>query len=136
MTKKTIAIALLTALCLSSTSQAADLRSAGAAAVQREVAAQRQNRRARADNPYTMPATLLMVGGGGLLLYGMLFSTGVACSDTYLECHGTRSKPAIIAGSAAIGFGTLLYMKGERARQSPSVVFGPGTVGVRKSVSW
>ncbi len=136
MTKKTIAIALLTALCMSSTAPAADLRSAGAAAVQREVAAQRQNRRARADNPYTMPATVLMVGGAGVLLYGLLFSTGVACSDTYLECHSTHSTPAIVAGTAAVGLGGLLYMKGERSQQSPSVVFGPRTIGVRKAVRW
>lgn len=121
----------------------ADLRSSLDRAVALSTTAQaRPNAKGQNDdNPYFVPAMVLMAGGGLVALYGMTRDTGVACSGTTsatsFSCGVTKSKATIFTGVGLVGVGAFLYYRGKaKQNSSPQIVVGPHGVGVRQSLTW
>lgn len=87
------------------------------------------------DNPYFLPAVILMAGGGAVTLYGLTHDTGVACTSgtSSFSCGVTKSKVTIFAGLGMVGVGAFLFYKG---KNHPNVVFGPRMIGVRQQFIW
>ena len=89
------------------------------------------------DNPYFIPAMVLLGGGALVSLYGLTHTTGVECSSVAFgtSCGLTKSKTTIFTGVGLAGAGAYLYYRG-RATSAPQILAGPGTLGVRQQVRW
>lgn len=90
------------------------------------------------DNPYFLPAVIIMGAGGLVALYGMTHDTGVQCTDTRTSfaCGTTKSKATIFTGVGMIGVGAYLFYKGRQQSSSPEILAGPNVIGVRQRLSW
>lgn len=100
----------------------------------------RPNARGSDENPYLIPAVVLMGVGGLVALYGTALSTPeVTCTEsrTSFSCGSSRSKAPLIAGLGIAGFGVFLFYRGEQKKNSsPELVVGPHNVTLRKQIRW
>ena len=100
----------------------------------------RPNARGSDENPYLVPAIVLMGVGGLVALYGTALSTPeVTCTEsrTSFSCGASRSKAPLIAGLGIAGFGGFLFYRGEQKKNSsPDLLVGPHGITLRKQVRW
>jgi hypothetical protein len=100
----------------------------------------RPNARGQSDeNPYFIPAVVLMGAGGLVTLYGLTHDTGVECSSITLasvSCGTTKSKTTIFTGVGILGVGTYLFYKGKQRSSSPEILAGPNVIAVRQRLVW
>ncbi|MEQ1909829.1 MAG: hypothetical protein ABMA15_13455 [Vicinamibacterales bacterium] len=92
------------------------------------------------DNPYFIPAMVLLGAGGVVTLYGLTHDTGVSCSTnsavTSVSCGTTKSKATIFTGLGMVGVGGYLFSKGKQRRSSPQILTGPRAIGVGQRLVW
>jgi len=98
---------------------------------------------ARGENPYETPGLVLLGVGGGVLVYGLLYPTGVGCTDNStktnvaFDCGTTHSSGVIIAGAAMAGVGTYLLWKGQQNKsRGPEVAPTAKGVVVKQRIRW
>jgi len=106
-----------------------------AAAAAREIA--RQAREApRGENPYMLPGLGLIGGGGTLMVLGMVYASGVECSETAysFNCGTTHNKGLIATGAIVAGIGAFLIFKGESRRDSLEIAPKAGGFAVRHRI--
>jgi hypothetical protein len=108
-------------------------REAAAAAQARPNAPQQDD-----DNPYLIPAIVLMGAGGVVTLIGLTHETGAKCTSTVttFSCGTTKSKATIFTGLGMVGVGAFVFQKGKSKARSPEILVGPHAVGVRKQLTW
>ncbi|MEQ1574890.1 MAG: hypothetical protein ABMA15_19765 [Vicinamibacterales bacterium] len=111
---------------------------AGQQAARAAAAQARPNASGSDENPYFLPAVILMGAGGLVALYGLTHETGVECSGigtVGVSCGTTKSKATIFTGVGMAGVGAFLFNKG-RAKSSPQILAGPHVIGVGQRVVW
>ena len=100
----------------------------------------RPNARGSDENPYLVPAIVLMGVGGLVALYGTALSTPeVTCTEsrTSFSCGASRSKAPLIAGLGIAGAGVFLFYLGEQKKNSsPELLVGPAGITLRKQIQW
>src|SRR5262245_7914227 len=116
--RRYVAIALLMTSLQAAQAVAGDLDTSIRAAA-KSLASQSRTA-ARGENPYHTPGLIMLGVGGGVLLYGLVNTTGVDCSGTATAtkisygCGTTHSSGVIIAGAAMAGVGTYLLWKSQQ----------------------
>src|SRR5262245_60723114 len=79
----------------------------------------------REDNPYFIPAIVLLGAGGLVTLYGLMHETGVECdsrSSGSFSCGTTKSKATIFTGVGIVGAGVWLFYRGQQKSRNPQIL--------------
>jgi hypothetical protein len=141
MTRQVL-ISLLVASLPTSQALAGDIKTSMSEAARRSASSQSRPA-ARGENPYETPGLVLLGVGGGVLVYGLLYPTGVDCTDrstrtnVSFDCGTTHSAGVTIAGAAMAGVGTFLLWRGQQNRsRGPEVAVKAGSMAIQQRIRW
>jgi hypothetical protein len=136
--KRVLAIGLAVIMAVPSGAFAGDLAASISQAVNAAASQARPNAQGQNDNPYFLPAIIVMSAGGVVALYGATHETGIQCTGSALVvgCGFTKSKTTIFTGLGIVGVGAFLFSKGRARANSPQIVVGADGIRVRQQLRW
>jgi hypothetical protein len=95
---------------------------------------------APSQNPNERVAKVLGGVGAAMVLWGVVYKTGVECKDTStstafgVQCGETMNKTLVFGGLAVAGAGGAMYLVGEGKKKSIGIGISPSGAGVRARV--
>ncbi len=130
-----IVVASFVIAALSTSAFAGDLHESIARAAAEEQQTQTPANRERIPKGYLWTGSALFVGGMAVGIFAFLHNRN-GDIPRFDEASATNKQLGAAGLGLAFAGGTVLFLGERRARQSPTLTFGPGQVTVSKRVAW